>query len=82
MDECKLLEIIAKHRYDMDLKRIDKKRFLDHKAHILRNDDEQQSTYMLKLIEINLNMVDLEMQKIALEIDHFNEKISNLSYKK
>ena len=82
MDECKLLEIIAKHRYDMDLKRIDKKRFLDHKAHILRNDNEQQSAYMLKVIEINVGILDLEMNKIALEIDHFNEKISNLSSKK
>jgi hypothetical protein len=36
---------------------------------------------MLKLIEINLNMVDLEMQKIALEIDHFNEKILKLNKK-
>ena len=82
MDECQLLEIIAKHRYDMDLKRIDKKRLLDHKAHISSQKElGDHDTYMLKMIEINLNMVDLEMQKIALEIDHFNEKISKLNKK-
>jgi len=81
MDECGLLEIVAKHRYDMDLKRIEKKRLLDHKAHILRNDNEQQSSYMLKLLDININILDLEMNKIGLEIDHFNEKISKLNKK-
>lgn len=81
MDECKLLEIVAKLRYDMDLKRIDKKRLLDHKAHILRNDSEVQHTYMLKLLDINVGIVDLEMDKIALEIEHFNEKILNVSKK-
>jgi hypothetical protein len=67
----------------MDLKRIDKKRLLDHKAHISSQKElGDHDTYMLKMIEINVNILDLEMQKIALEIDHFNEKISNLSYKK
>ena len=81
MDQYKLLEIVAKHRYDMDLKGIDRIRFLEHKAHILRNDNEQQSSYMLKLLDININILDLEMNKIGLEIDHFNEKISKLNKK-
>jgi hypothetical protein len=81
MDECGLLEIVAKHRYDMDLKRIEKKRLLDHKAHILRNDNEQQSSYMLKLLDINISILDLEMNKIGLEIEQFNEKISKLNKK-
>jgi hypothetical protein len=93
MDQYKLLEIVAKHRYDMDLKRIDKMRFLEHKAHLDNQSntfkantevykyDEEHHTYMMKMIETNIGIVDLEMSKIALEIDHFNEKISMLNKK-
>lgn len=92
MDQYKLFESVAKLRYEMDLKRIDKMRFLEHKAHldnksnVLRsssvyNYDEVHHTYMLKLIETNVGIVDLEINKIALEIDHLNEKISMLNKK-
>jgi hypothetical protein len=92
MDHYKLLESVAKLRYEMDLKRIDRMRFLEHKAHldktsnVLRssnvyNYDEVHHTYMLKMIETNVGIVDLEMNKIALEIDHLNEKISMLNKK-
>lgn len=93
MDQYKLLEIVAKLRYDMDLKGIDKKRFLEHKAHLDNQSntfksntevykyDEEHHTYMMKMIETNIGIVDLEMSKIALEIDHFNEKILKLNKK-
>jgi hypothetical protein len=85
MDEYGLLESVAKLRYEMDLKRIDKMRFLEHKAHLDKTSnvlrDEVHHTYMLKMIETNVGIVDLEMNKIALEIDHLNEKISTLNKK-
>ena len=79
MDEYKLMEIVAKERYEVEMKRIEKKRLLDNRAHILRNDNVLEFAYMLKLIEINVGILDLEMHKHGLEIDQFNEKICNLN---